>query len=93
MIITAKFASVCPCCSARIVPGTQVEWSQGSPARHTACAQGPATVVGMTVGKVADMPRGRRYASTRGTLTGCSCGSVTEHSKPSDCWTCRHDAE
>ena len=41
MIIAAKFASVCPCCSARIVPG----------------------------------------------------GSVTEYSKPSDCWTCRHDAE
>jgi hypothetical protein len=83
MVIAAKFASVCPCCSARIVPGTQVEWSKGSPARHTACAQGPA----------ADMPRGRRYASTRGTWTGCSCGSVTEYSKPSDCWTCRHDAE
>jgi hypothetical protein len=28
-----------------------------------------------------------------GTWTGCSCGSVAEYSKPSDCWTCRHDAE
>ncbi|MFH1572232.1 MAG: hypothetical protein ABIL09_29850 [Gemmatimonadota bacterium] len=27
----------------------------------------------------------------RGTWTGCSCGSVDEYEKPSDCWTCRHD--
>ena len=32
MIITAKFASVCPCCNSRIVPGSNVEWSKGSPA-------------------------------------------------------------
>jgi hypothetical protein len=38
MIITAKFASVCPCCNSRIVPGSKVEWTKGSPARHTACA-------------------------------------------------------
>jgi hypothetical protein len=29
---------------------------------------------------------------TRGTWTGCRCGSVEEYSKPSDCWTCKHDA-
>lgn len=28
----------------------------------------------------------------RGTWTGCRCGSVEEYSKPSDCWTCQHDA-
>lgn len=37
MIITAKFSSVCPCCSVRIVPGTPVEWTKGSPARHPGC--------------------------------------------------------
>lgn len=37
MTITAKFASVCPCCGARIVPGTKVEWSKGSPAKHAKC--------------------------------------------------------
>lgn len=36
--------------------------------------------------------RGRR-GGTRGTRTGCACGSVEEYSKPSDCWTCRHDAD
>ncbi len=37
MIIAAKFASVCPCCSARIEVGSKVEWSKGSKARHVAC--------------------------------------------------------
>ena len=86
MIITAKFASVCPCCSQRIVPGSKVEWSKGSPAKHTACAQGPASTVSAA-------PARRSYAGRRGTWTGCSCGSVKEYSKPSDCWTCKHDAE
>ncbi|MBA3844554.1 MAG: hypothetical protein H0X39_18390 [Actinobacteria bacterium] len=38
MIITAKFASVCPCCSVRIAVGSQVEWIKGEKARHAACA-------------------------------------------------------
>lgn len=37
MIISAKFASVCPSCSARIVPGTKVEWSKGAKAKHVVC--------------------------------------------------------
>lgn len=43
MIITAKFASVCPCCSQRIQVGSEVEWTKGSAATHKACAQGSAT--------------------------------------------------
>lgn len=38
MIITAKFASSCPCCSARILVGSKVEWTKGEKARHVACA-------------------------------------------------------
>lgn len=38
-------------------------------------------------------PARRTSAPSRGTRTGCSCGSVEEYSKASDCWTCRHDAE
>lgn len=41
MNITAKFASVCPCCSQRIQPGSKVEWTKGSKARHVACAAKP----------------------------------------------------
>ena len=29
---------------------------------------------------------------SRGTWTGCLCGSVEEHAKPTDCQTCQHDA-
>ena len=32
-------------------------------------------------------------AAKRGTWTGCSCGSVSEFTKSSDCWTCKHDSE
>ena len=28
---------------------------------------------------------------SRGTWTGCTCGSVEEYEKSSDCWNCRHD--
>lgn len=28
---------------------------------------------------------------SRGTWTGCSCGSVEEYSRPSDCASCEHD--
>jgi hypothetical protein len=44
MTITAKFASVCPCCNVRIAVGTKVEWSKGNKARHVACAASGATV-------------------------------------------------
>jgi hypothetical protein len=37
MVITAKFASFCPCCSARIEVGSKVEWSRGEKARHVTC--------------------------------------------------------
>lgn len=68
MTITAKFASICPCCNVRITPGTKVEWTKGSPARHVSC--GTAAVTSTRV-MVADMPR----RSSRGRWTGCSCGS------------------
>ncbi len=42
MIITAKFASVCPCCSTRIAVGSKVEWSKGAKAVHVACVGKPA---------------------------------------------------
>lgn len=38
MIITAKYASVCPVCRQRIQVGSRVRWSKGSQAQHTACA-------------------------------------------------------
>lgn len=73
MIITAKFASVCPCCSIRIVAGTKVEWSKGSPARHVACS-GSATSNVVTVSR----PAARR--SYRTPFTRCEgWGSDNPH--------------
>lgn len=42
MIITAKFASTCPCCSKPIHAGDRVVWAKSSKARHVACTP-PAT--------------------------------------------------
>jgi len=43
MTITAKYASKCATCGQAIPVGAQIEWSKGSPARHTSCAAAPAT--------------------------------------------------
>lgn len=84
MIITAKFASVCPCCSARIAVGSKVEWSKGEKARHVTCGGAAASVSGA---------RSQAPARRRGTWTGCSCGSVEEYARPGDCYSCRHDRD
>lgn len=55
MIITAKFASVCPTCSNRIDVGAKVEWSKGARAVHAAC--------------VAAAPAAAKPAQTRNPLT------------------------
>jgi hypothetical protein len=38
MIITAKFASTCPCCDGAIQVGSKIEWTKGSKACHVACS-------------------------------------------------------
>lgn len=62
MIITAKFASVCPCCSSRISVGEKVEWSKGEKARHAACAGKAVTAARST----ARRSYGSRYATGAG---------------------------
>lgn len=37
MTITAKFAGRCATCCEPITPGTKIEWTKGSPVRHTSC--------------------------------------------------------
>lgn len=91
MVITAKFASVCSCCSQRIVPGSKVEWSKGSPAKHTACSQGPAAFVA-----AAPARRSSYRGAARGRWNGCSCGAreMPDGSLSSNaCSSCRYDNE
>lgn len=98
MTITARYASTCPCCSARIAVGEQVEWTQGSPARHVSCAvatkaglsASPQIAPGLRIGSPS--APARRYVSTS-PRSGCACGSREGESRVGDCWTCRHDAE
>jgi hypothetical protein len=49
MVITARFASVCPRCNARIAVGSQVEWNKGSPAKHVSCRSEPQPAVAVAV--------------------------------------------
>ena len=72
MIISAKFASVCPCCSSRIAVGSKIEWSKGSKAVHVGCAGKPAAA-GTTV--TVSRPAPRRSSYSRGKWNGCSCGA------------------
>ena len=56
--------------------GVCITSSTGSP---------PVHANGFTISR----PHARPTSATR---TGCRCGSVEEYSKPSDCWTCKHDS-
>lgn len=63
MIITAKFASVCPCCNARIEVGSKVEWTKGSRASHVSC--GRVTSSGAVVSASRPAYRARRPRTAR----------------------------
>ena len=95
MTITAKFASICPCCNVRIVPGSAVEWSKGSSARHVTCASSSSTR-----SAPAYMARAARTSSVSrrsGKWTGCRCGSREDSAGDliparNNCKSCEHDA-
>lgn len=48
MVITAKFASVCPSCNNRIAVGSKVEWTKGEKAKHVSCPQTSSAPVAKT---------------------------------------------
>ncbi len=54
MIITAKFASICPSCRCSITPGDKVEWERGQKATHTVCPSSPSGGARKSSLKVAD---------------------------------------
>jgi hypothetical protein len=85
--MTAKYPGRCAGCGQNLSAGSQIEfWGPGC-VTHTWCAPTSAP-------RQASSPRpsasARRYENKR---TGCSCGSVEGYTKPTDCWTCKHDAE
>lgn len=77
MIITAKFASTCSCCSQRIAVGSKIEWTKGTPAKHVSCSAPSAGAV--PVASTVSTVRAAR-ARRPGRWTGCSCGSREDSS-------------
>jgi hypothetical protein len=86
MIITAKFASVCPCCSSRIAVGEKVEWERGAKARHAACAGKPAVAT-------ASRSTSRRSAYSRGYGTSRQYGWDGVVGSPSYYWSGQYDED
>lgn len=66
MIITAKYASMCPQCRARIAVGSKVQWSKGHPAEHVECVSGPRAVVASSSGRSHRESLDRRQARRHG---------------------------
>lgn len=87
MIITAKFAAVCPCCSKSIEVGSKIEWSKGEKAKHTGCA-GKATT--KSAPRAASYSARRPYAARGASYergTGMVCDECGERATPgSRCW-------
>lgn len=82
MTITAKFASRCCSCGQAITPGTKIEWTKGSPVRHTSCGATSATPAASARGrgKNWDPSRFNGYGASRGgyvtsCVTGGNCSS------------------
>lgn len=91
MIISAKYASTCTVCHQPISAGSKINWDRAvKGVSHAACdaQQGQAATVSH-----ASYRSTARRGNGLGRRTGCSCGSQEGGSKPTDCWTCRHDAD
>jgi hypothetical protein len=86
--MVAKYPGRCAGCGHNLSVGSQIEfWGSGC-ATHTWCA--PKSAPGQASSAASNRSSARRYENKR---TGCSCGSVEGYTKPTDCWTCKHDAE
>lgn len=86
MTMNAKYPSTCPTCRGRITPGQSIEWSKGTPARHSSCGGSTATKA----------PATRPYRA--GKWTGCSCGSREDSNgalirSNRNCSQCRFDGD
>jgi hypothetical protein len=99
MLITAKFASVCPTCGQPINVGSRVEWSRGAKAVHQACVgagKGAAPAPSASPSTFSYQRGSRSGGGARGKATGCSCGSREMPDgtlSAGACKQCRYDAE
>ncbi len=78
MSITAKYATTCSACHGTIAPGQKIEWTKGSPVRHTSCgsapvaASKPATPGHCKCGKAIDA----KYSQCYGCANPSAAGKV-----------------
>ena len=97
MIIIAKFASVCPCCSAPIAVGSKVEWSKGSKATHASCGAAPAAATTREPLSVDGSPaiRGQHWSQRgRGPAVRLCAGGCGRHVGPryAECYSCHQES-
>lgn len=85
-----KFSGFCVTCLKQVAAGHGALTKSASGAWVVQC--GAQTNGRVTVART-KQTYGRTAATKRGTRTGCSCGSVEEYTKSSDCFSCKHDAE
>lgn len=83
-----------------LVPGTAtvgaevtVRTKAGATKTETVLAVLETTELGSlcSVAQRARKSSGRSYSRPRGRWTGCSCGSIEDHPRDSDCASCQHD--
>ena len=92
MTIRAKYAGTCGECGQAIQVGAQVEWSKGSPARHTACA-GNGAAKGTVDGQRADL--GQHWSSRgRGPVVRLCAGGCGRRvsAKYGECYSCHRES-
>ena len=97
MIITAKFASTCPCCSQRIEVGSKVNWAKGTKASHVACGHAPASAVTREPVSIDGRPaiRAQHWSQRgQGPAVRLCAGGCGRHVRPryAECYSCHQES-
>jgi hypothetical protein len=97
MIITAKFASTCPCCAKPIAVGSKINWSKGTKASHVECGSAPANATTREPLSVDGRPAIRaQHWSQRGhgPAVRLCAGGCGRHVGPryAECYSCHQES-
>lgn len=91
MTITAKFASRCATCQGGVLPGQQIEWTKGSPVRHTSCRAASIAPSPSASARPArrSLANGDIYTARNGHPKVFGCSACTRGERM--CRSCQHD--
>jgi hypothetical protein len=87
MTITAKFPSRCSSCGQPITPGQKIEWTKGSPVRHTSCNAQAAVSSSKPARR--RLTNGDIYTARNGQPKVFGCSACTHGDRM--CRSCQHD--